>query len=265
MRIVVITPRGIATYNTTVSGNGTQTAPAPTLPTPELDVSCQSSTTGSGFKVTVDGNLTSNGTSLASVPVLISYSVNGGTSWNDLTLVDTDAEGGFLALWMPLVTGDFLIRASYAGNATFQPTAATVNLIVTPTAGESVFSVTSNSTVSGFYFDSASNQLSFTVSGPSGTNGFVDLYVSKSVVSDVSNLKVSLDGNPLNFTTSSQGDSWHISFSYHHSTHTVNISLGSPKAKAPNQDLLLVTGAGSAAAVAITVLVLHFRRRRTVL
>jgi hypothetical protein len=263
MRIVVITPGGIATYNTTVSGNGTQTAPAPSLPTPELDVSCQSSTTGSDFKVTVDGNLTCNGTSLASVPVLISYSVNGGTSWNDLTVVDTDAEGGFLALWKPLVTGDFLIRASYVGNATFQPTAATVNLIVTPTAGENVFSVTSNSTVSGFYFDSASNQLGFTVSGPSGTRGFVDLYVSKSVVSDVSNLKVSLDGSPLNFTSSSQEDSWCISFSYHHSIHNVNISLGSPEDKASIQNLSLVSGAGFTTAVAITVLVLVKRRRRT--
>ena len=195
--------------------------------------------------------------------MLLSYSVNGGTSWIDLTLVETDFEGGFLAIWMPFVTGDFFIRASYSGDATFQPTAATVNLIVTPTAGENVFSVTSNSTVSGFYFDSASNQLSFTVAGPSGTYGFVDLFVSKSVVSDVSNLKVSLDGNPLNFTSSSQGDSWCISFSYHHSTHFVSIKLGSPEAKAPIPSSLIVSAAVSVVAVAMAVLVLFIRRRRT--
>lgn len=264
MRVVVITTGGTATYNTTVVSSGeTPPTPTPNMLTPTFALSCQSSTTGSNFKVTIIGNLTCNSTALSGNPVLLSYSVNGGTSWNDLTLVDTDGNGNFLAVWTPLVTGSFLIKAAWTGNSTYSATAATVNLVVTPMDGQNVFSVTSNSTVSGFYFDSASRQLSFTVSGISGTTGFVDVYISKSVLTDISSLKVDLDRNPINFTSSSQGDSWLITFSYHHSTHEVSINLSSAPASQTSLNLVWqIAICGTAIAAVVITLSLIVKRNR---
>ena len=53
---------------------------------------------------------------------------------------------------------------------------------VTSENGQSDFSVESNSTVTDLAFNSASQELSFTVSGPSGTTGYVDAYKAKSLM-----------------------------------------------------------------------------------
>ena len=97
-----------------------------------------------------------------------------------------------------------------------------------PCTEQSVFSVTSNSTLTALSFDSASKELSFSVSGDHGTRGYVDVYIPKSLVSDISGLKVYLDGNQIDYTSQSQGDGWLLYFAYHHSAHLVTISLGSP-------------------------------------
>jgi hypothetical protein len=239
IRIVVITTGGMATYNTAVVSDGsTPPTPTPTVPAPPspvLGVSCQSSTAGSNFKVTINGNATLKGTGLQGLPVLLSYSVNGGNSWSDLTFVNTDNNGAFLAVWTPLVTGNFLVKAVWAGNSTYGRATAQVNLVVTPSEGQTVFSVTSNSTVSGFQFDSAAQQITFTVSGENGTTGFVDLCIARPLVADASALKVYLDGNQQTCNYTSQGDSWCISFSYHHSTHQVTINMNSVADVAQNQ------------------------------
>ncbi len=53
------------------------------------------------------------------------------------------------------------------------------------------------------------------------------MFIPKTLVSDISSLKPYFDGNPIVFSSESQGDSWLISFSYFHSTHNVAINLGS--------------------------------------
>ena len=157
---------------------------------------------------------------------MLSYSVNGGNSWSDLTLVSTNNYGGFLAVWTPLVTGKFMVKAVWAGNSTYGRATAQTNLLVTPSEEQTVFSVTSNSTVSEFLFDATAQQITFAVSGENGTTGFVDLCVAKSLVADVSAFKVYLDGNSQACDCTSQSDSWCLSFSYHHSTHLLTISIG---------------------------------------
>jgi hypothetical protein len=193
--------------------------------TSTLDVSCQSSATASGFKVEIDGNLTSNGASIAYAPILLSYSVNQGISWNDLTAVSTDGGGSFSAIWMPSVTGNYLLTATYVGDAAYLSTSTTVNFAVLPYENQNAFSVTSNSTLAGLAFNSTANQLSFTVSGPPGTTGYVQVQIPKTLIADITNLQVLIDGNALNYSMQQQPDSWTISFQYHHSTHQVNIRL----------------------------------------
>jgi hypothetical protein len=214
------------------------------LPTPQpkknsaLQLMCKATTSSSNLKVNIDGSLTSGGKSVPDASVFISYSVTNGASWNDLTTVNTDASGEFAALWMPSVTGNFLVRAAWDGNSLYESTSLIVNLVVSPFEGQSVFSVTSNSTLSSFSFDSAKKELTFSVAGQSGSAGYVDMYIPKSLITDISGLTVNLDGNQLSYTSNSQDDSWLVSFTYHHSTHQVTVNLfsdanGSPASPTP--------------------------------
>ncbi|MFQ6115951.1 MAG: PQQ-binding-like beta-propeller repeat protein, partial [bacterium] len=84
------------------------------LPT-DLSISLSSSTSYIAFKVEIRGNLTSNEIGVTEASILLSYSVTGGQSWNDITLVNTSADGSYFAIWMPPATGNYLVRASWTG------------------------------------------------------------------------------------------------------------------------------------------------------
>ncbi len=94
-----------------------------------------------------------------------------------------------------------------------------------PVPGQSFFFVESNSTVSELFFNSTSSELSFIVSGPSGSAGYVKVIIAKNLVSSVQNVKVYLDGDELDVMITSDEDSWLLSFNYVHSIHHVRISL----------------------------------------
>jgi len=97
----------------------------------------------------------------------------------------------------------------------------------------SVLSVISNSTISELAFNSTSRVLSFTVSGPNGTIGYTNVTLAKILIEDISELKVYLDGNQINYTAISidYDYNWLIHFTYQHSTHKVVIILGLPQAE----------------------------------
>jgi hypothetical protein len=204
------------------------------LPTPTLDLSCTSSTSFSAFKVTISGKLSVNDAGIYGVPILLSYSVNGGNSWQDLTLVNTGSLGYFQAEWRPSVTGNYLIKAIYEGNDDFSEASQTVNLAVTSYA-EDVFSINTNSTISNLRFNSASKQLSFSVTGPSNTNGYANVNIAKTIIQDSSNIKVYLDGNNVDYTAASTEDSWLLHFTYQHSTHEVTVNLANSTLLGGNQ------------------------------
>ena len=228
MRIVVLTSKGVGEFETTIAGSNTSSnsnATSPTLSTPNLEVSCQSSTTVSNFRVEITGNLTCDGAGLLGLPILLSYSVDEGNTWNELTTVGTDNNGNFLAVWLPSVTGNYLLKAEWAGNANYSETSKVITFAVLPFGEQSVFSVTSNSTISALAFNSTSGELDFTVNGPEGTTGYCVAYIPTSLITDASNLKVFLDGNPVSYNVESLGNAWLVSFNYHHSTHEVIMEM----------------------------------------
>ncbi|HSQ53393.1 MAG TPA: hypothetical protein VLM82_03015, partial [Acidobacteriota bacterium] len=228
IRIVVITSGGKTEYKTTVvAGSVTppDDYPNSTLPIPELAISCQCTPTFSDFRAKISGSLTYNGTGLAGVPILLSYSVSGGNSWEELTLVNTDDNGDFLAQWMLFVTGNYLLKAEWNGNSNISRTNTEISFSVTPSDEQNLISVTSTSTISAFAFNSTSEQVVFNVNGPSGTTGQVHVYVPKSLIADVSNIQVFLDGEQLAYNSELTGDSWLVTFTYTHSTHEVSVNL----------------------------------------
>jgi parallel beta-helix repeat protein len=233
------------------------------LPT-SLTVSLSSSTSYVGFKVEINGNLTYNEVGLSGTPILIFYSVTGGESWNEITLINTTSNGSYSAVWMPSATGNYLVRATWSGNATYPETTAIINLAVIPFKEQNVFSVTSNSTVSELAFNSTSRELSFTVTGPSGTTGYVNIYIAKTLIDNIADVKVYLDGDQLNYTATSLDDSWLLHFTYLHSTHKVTISLGSISAPFIETTFGKAIIYGVLIIIAISILIIFFKRRQII-
>jgi hypothetical protein len=225
-----------ATVNV-VSGGGVSIAQFPgNSSIPNLFVFCESSVVNSSLNMDIRGNLTDYDMGLADSPILLSYSIDGGNSWANLTSMLTDQAGSFAYDWAVSVSGFYLLKAEYPGNSTYLPTSTIVNFETTPASpSQQLFSIQTNSTISAFSFNSAKDQLNFTVSGPPGSTGFVSMYIPQNMF-NITNLQVTLDGNPLNYTTQSIGNSWLLTFYYHHSTHIVNINLGSAGSKPESSD-----------------------------
>ena len=197
-------------------------------PKPTLTLNCSSSISNLGFEVNIQGNLKYNNTALSDSQVLIYYSVTGGKSWIELTSVITNEEGDFSAVWLPSVTGNFLVKAYYLGNEDYCKTKTIVNLAVTSyDQEENVFSVSSNSTLSGLSFNSEELELRFSVSGDNGTFGYVNVYIPKSLIKDVSKLEVYLDEKQIDYFAESAEDYWLLRFSYSHSSHEISVLFSS--------------------------------------
>ena len=100
------------------------------------------------------------------------------------------------------------------------------------------FSIVSNSTISQLAFNSASQELSFTASGPSGTTGFANVTISKTLISDISALQVYLDGSKISYTVTNFPTSWLIYITYHHSTHQIVMDFSPPIIAPPTFGLI---------------------------
>ncbi len=195
-----------------------------TLPT-NLSLSSSSSTLMVGYKVTIHGILKCNDVGIIAAPILLSYSVTDGATWNEITQVYTSAEGNYSAIWIPSATGNFILKAGWEGNSTYPRAINTTVLSSIAYDDQYVFSVESNSTISELAFNTNNWKLSFEATGPEGTTGYIRVTVAKSLVADVANIRVFMDGKENNFTITSLDGSWLLYFTYSHSTHQVEVDL----------------------------------------
>jgi PKD repeat protein len=232
---IVWNPTTVMSYQLKVRWSGNQTFfPAEntktisirSIPT-RISLGLWSSTSLIGFQVAISGDLISDIRAVSNTPVLLSYSVTGGQTWNDMTQAITESDGHYSAIWMPTATGNYLVKASWAGNSTYPQASKTVCLAVIPSGEQNVFSVISNSTVSELSFESANKELTFTVEGLAGTMGYADVYVAKTLIADIEDVEVKLNGTEIEYTAApSLGDSWLIHVTYQHSAHIVAVNLG---------------------------------------
>lgn len=201
-----------------------------------LSLSLDSETSLIGFKVILKGKLQGNVSSSVNQNIALSFSINGGQSWNDITMIPTSNDGTYSAIWQPSATGTYLVKAecSYTPDYPYDYGGSTVSgvesvrmLSVNSFDNQNVFSVASNSTVSALAFNSSSKELSFTVSGETDTTGFVDVSIAKSLITNIVDVKVYLDNVNLNYTATSTSNSWLLHFTYNHSLHNVRIDLNS--------------------------------------
>ncbi len=174
------------------------------------------------------GNLTSNNTSVPNADLTFSYrnSSESDTSLKEFSTVTTDSNGCFAVDWQPPGVGNYNINATYRGSDSYGPVFDGINVLVTQFNGDSqVFSVESNSTVTAIVYNPQSGELNLSVTGRTDTTGFVDVYVSKSLVGNVSAIQAYIDQNPVEFTVSETEDNWILHFNYHHSSHNIVFNL----------------------------------------
>jgi hypothetical protein len=191
-----------------------------------ISISTSSPSTYVGFSVTISGTLHDlYGNSWAGETVVLYYNVGGAGTWTPLTSDTTDGLGCYSAMWIPPATGYFEIKAEWTGNMTHSMASNTTTLSSIPYQNQFVSSVESNSTISELAFNTTDWTLRFTATGPNGTTGYVKVTVAKSLVTNIANIKVYLDGNQTEFSAISTEDSWLLSFNYIHSTHQVVMDL----------------------------------------
>lgn len=101
-----------------------------------------------------------------------------------------------------------------------------------------VMQVSSNSSVSNLVFDSSRGLLNFTVSGPSGSNGFFDAAIAKSLLSGQP--IVLIDGVEHQASVSSDANFWYIHATYPHSEHHITIGGSNTVPEFPLAPLLAI-------------------------
>lgn len=197
-------------------------------PIPQLFLYCRSYTADGIFRLDITGNLSDAGWGLKGQPLTFLYSADGGSSWNQITTVNTGTFGDFIVTWTPPVTGNCLLKADYSGNITYLPISTIVNFETTGSGSQpSPVSIQTNSTIAAFSFDASKKILSFSFSGPDGSTGYSNVFISRGILADISDLNVLLDGEIVDFETGSTGYFWVLSLNYPHSFHTVVIEMAS--------------------------------------
>lgn len=232
--------------------------------TPTIDVSCKSIPTDNGFKVEISGLLASNGAGLSDKAVQLYYSNDGGNNWETLTLVNTGNDGKFNAVWHAPMSGILSIKAVSEANTEYNQATIAVNHAVTEATDQNVFSMTSNSTITKLIFNSETKELSFNASGETGTEGYVSINIPKSLIADISNLKVYVDDITVSYDVKEQTDWWIITFNYSHSSHTIVMALSETSTDqndtSSEQMLLYVLPIIAIAIIATTAVILRKRQ-----
>jgi len=215
-----------------------------------------------GSQIKIEGTLSYGGTGISFVALQISYSVDSGTSWNEIGIVNTDVNGNYSATWLPPDIGTYQIRVSWEGNATISKTFTVVYLLVAASQTNDLISVGSNSTITLFNFNADTQEITFNVSGPSETTGYVKIYISKTLFQNVTEAAVYLDGEQIDYTTSSTDESWILYFVYSHSTHNVAVKLANDVPESPNSVGVWLATAIVVACAASVGFLLYFRKRK---
>ena len=206
-----------------------------------------------GYKIDLSGKLSLlNDTALSNKQVILWYTIPGISTWYPITSVVTDAKGAFNASWIPTATGTFILKAEYTKDQTNQIVSKTVNISVTQVLSNNYLSMESNSTISSITYNSTTNELYFTLSGPSNTTGNTKMCIPKSVIANPENMKLYIDNQPTQFNYTSKDDSWLLSVNYVHSSHNVLLKIGTE----PENNSLLIYIAAIAVLIFCTVLVL---------
>jgi hypothetical protein len=145
-------------------------------------------------------------------------------------------------------TGATVTQTS-TGISTSTVSTVLTSVTTTPIVGLQI-QVVSNSSVSSLIFDSTRGLLNFTVSGPTGSYGFFNATIAKSLISGQP--IVMMDGVQTTAAVSDDANFWYIHVTYTHSEHHVTIGGSNTVPEFPPASLL---------AIVLMLTIVIFRRR----
>jgi hypothetical protein len=191
-----------------------------------ISISTESFSAQAGSAVNVFGALSdSNSKPIQNGTVVLSYTFSGAETWIPISSALTDEQGNYNIQWINSASGTFILKTEYSGDSDHMGVSNTTTLSFLPYQNQQVFTIESNSTVYDLAFNNETSILSFNVTGPSGTTGYVKASISKTMLANGDNLQVQMDGKQFNYSVTSTGDSWVVALNYSHSTHQVRIHL----------------------------------------
>ncbi len=255
----------------------------PDIP-PITSLQVSTSTSLVGLRVQISGAVTSRvtGEGISAISVNLSFSLDQGGTWTAIGTPRTDERGQFSVQWLPTLTGEFIIKATamcycfdyydlqYHLIRETPGRTAVVDLVVIPVETGQVFSVSTNSTLSGLSYNAQDSTLTFTLSGKTGETGRVDASIAKSLLSDPNRLRLKANSTDLPFNYVSVGDSWLVTFQVqYHSAYIMTMEIGgsSPLGR-PAITLInylpYIVGAGLAATIGSYLLYRKSKVRRSV-
>ncbi len=209
-----------------------------------ITISTESSSTTAVQVINVFGTLSDpKCTPLQNKTVVLSYTFSEADSWFPISSVLTDEQGRYNIQWINSASGTFTLKTEWSGDSTFMDASNTTTLSFLPYQNQQVFFIESNSTVYDLAFNNETSILSFNVTGPSGTTGYVKATISKTLLGNSENLQVHMDGRQFNYSVTSTSDSWVVALNYSHSTHQISIHLetnGSSTLPSGNDIVLIV-------------------------
>ena len=135
--------------------------------------------------------------------IVFSYQTPGVTEWNYFTSATTNSQGDYSATWVPSTTGSFVIKAEWRGDNNYSGASDAKNISVIRSADTTLLFVESNSTLSSLSLNASANEVSFEVSGPAGTRGYVKFLISRVLIANLTQFRVYMDGNETEFTATS--------------------------------------------------------------
>jgi hypothetical protein len=191
-----------------------------------ISIATESSSVTAGSAVNVFGTLSeSKGIPLQNKTVVLSYTFKDADSWIPISSGVTDEYGRYSIQWINSASGTFTLKTEWKGDSTFNDVSNTTSLSFLPIQNQHVFYFESNSTLYALAFNNETSTLSFNVTGPTGTTGYVKASIPKNLLTNGENLQAYLDGKQLNYSVATLGDSWVFTFNYSHSTHQINLHL----------------------------------------
>ncbi len=250
-------------------------SPAPTpLPTPKpepklwpnLDIKIVSSASSATPKIQVSGTLTYNKTAISDAQIYVGYSADQGVNWKNFSLVQTRSDGSYVAVWIPNATGNYIVNAHWEGNSTLHWLDASAHLALTVDSFGNAFSVVSNSSIQKFSYDQKTQVLHFEVNGTQDADAYAYVSIPKSQLGDTHVLQIKIDGQPLQFTTESQEETWVVACMFLDGEHSLTVQI-------PEVDTIMsentpwtpiIAVAAVIALIAVVAVVLAVRRRRRI-
>jgi len=131
----------------------------------------------------------------------------------------------------------------------------------------SPFSIISNSTITELAFNSTSKTISFTANGKTGTMGYTNVTIPKTLIENITELQIYIDGEQIDYVVTATEYTWIIHFTYHHSTHRVSILLSSTNASSPAYEPPYEATTILSEILAVTIaaiMLIHKRKRKNV-